>query len=189
MQPLSRYLRDKDNNTANGLGGPGDASLQSAKSSKAGKTSNSPNAASRDGRIFASLTSAAASPVNNFSPDAISYCDWEIEKYYMMGLPPIKCQQPECKKFTHHVCSIEWANANKLPELGIAASCREHHPQYCKKFIGTTNANNSLTSPDSGIVMHCPLPGSLESRMSIGTPDKNERVNTVVATSACAQKP
>ena len=37
------------------LGGPGDASLQSAQSSEAGKTSNSPNAALRDGCISVAL--------------------------------------------------------------------------------------------------------------------------------------
>jgi len=36
-------------------GGPGDASLQSARSSEAGKPSNSPNAASRDGCISVAL--------------------------------------------------------------------------------------------------------------------------------------
>ena len=132
--------------------------------------------------------------INNSSPhppsSSIPFCDWSFEKCYMVGAPLVKCQQCQCNKYQHHVCSIEWSKANNLPEGDISAYCREHHPQYCHKFVADLNAKNLLTSPpDSAFVMQRLLPGSQESRMSIGTPEENERAKTVVATSARAQKP
>ena len=121
--------------------------------------------------------------INNLSPHppscAIPYSDWSIKKCHMVGALLTKCQLSECKKYQHHVCSIEWAKANNLPEGGISAYCQEHHPQYCHNFVTDSNANNVLTSPpDSAFSMQGLPPGSQESIMSIGTPEENGMYST-----------
>ena len=52
----------------------------------------------------------------------------------------MKCQKSGCSRLVHHVCSIEWAASNNLEEVGIAILCREHHPQYCHKFVARAGA-------------------------------------------------
>ena len=101
-------------------------------------------------RFFSSLASAAISIINTCSPghgassnqqsvheassneqlcsspsDAINinHCNWEIEKSHMVGLPPIKFQRIRCDKYVHHVCLIEWAKSNNLPEGSISTYC------------------------------------------------------------------
>jgi hypothetical protein len=73
-------------------------------------------------------TAAALPPLPPISTSPC--CDWAVEKCHMIGLAPIKCQRSGCKKYVHHLCSIQWVALMNLPEEGIETLCRAHHPQY-----------------------------------------------------------
>jgi len=91
-----------------------------------------------------------------------STCDWAIEQCHMIGLPPKKCERFGCLKYLHHVCSIQWAAKNNLPEDGIATLCRAHHPQY-KKYVTAAAATVSTASDTiTGGVISPPMPASMD---------------------------
>ena len=72
-------------------------------------------------------------------------CDWAVEHCAFKdsgGPVPQKCQREGCKKYLHHVCAIEWATAQGLPEGTISSFCRSHHPFYLNL--------SSLKSPPAG---------------------------------------
>jgi hypothetical protein len=75
----------------------------------------------------------------------------------MIGLAPIKCQHSGCKKYVHHLCSIQWVASMNLPEEGIEMLCRAHHPQY-----------SSITT----------------SRMTVSTVSKTQRVKLPLVSTA-----
>jgi hypothetical protein len=83
-------------------------------------------------------------------PDPASICDWAVEQCYMVGTTGTirTCQRVGCSKYIHHVCSIEWALKNKLPEGGIATLCRAHHPHYTK-FVAAAAAAAASTASNS----------------------------------------
>ncbi len=101
----------------------------------------------------------------------------------MIGLPPRTCQRVGCSKYLHHVCSIQWASKNKLPEGGIATLCRAHHPHY-QKFVAAaaaaattavtaSTASNNITGLRSNTVASIHLSGILDKASASGNDDDN----------------
>ena len=64
-------------------------------------------------------------------------CDWEESGLCILirQQPTKKCQHPGggCANYVHHLCMIQWAFANNIPEdESIGAVCREHCSDYVR---------------------------------------------------------
>jgi hypothetical protein len=93
----------------------------------------------------------------------------------MIGQPPIKCQSLGCRRYAHHVCSIEWVARNNLPEdEGIATYCRGHHVQYQRSTITPSSARGR------------PPPISVPYRSAFGGPTHPSPVAAAAAAAAAA---
>ena len=99
----------------------------------------------------ARTTAATASSFDGTSlyDDPTTTCDWAVEECHMVGLPLKKCQRFGCIKHLHHICSIQWATKNNIPECTIATLCRTHHPGYADAAMlaasSFTTAGNNIT--------------------------------------------
>ena len=64
------------------------------------------------------------------SPAVLPTCDWAVEQCHQVGDKPTKCNRSGCNNHLHHLCAIQWAMLNNLPEGPMTILCREHHAQY-----------------------------------------------------------
>jgi len=113
----------------------------------------------------------AVSPTALFSTTT---CDWANKGRCIHGLTPIQCRfSGGCMKYAHHVCTIEWAGANNLPEGGIATLCREHYPQY-QNFTGGGGKNSMETKTPADVSIGVRLKGSSPPQHSPNTSEDNK---------------
>lgn len=62
-----------------------------------------------------------------------SSCDWveqNKDKCCHPELVPEKCGHDGCDKRVHHLCQLQWEEANGVELDGLKKRCMEHHPNY-----------------------------------------------------------
>ena len=104
--------------------------------------------------------------------------DWEAVKCYSVGknVRPLLCHHSGCTKFAHQYCQDQWGKLHSLALYIVSYSlCKEHHPQYCRRFIEEMNDDVADNNEKNGEA-NCNASGETHNSSSVGN-ELDDNVN------------